>query len=119
VRRVQVIHVEDRRALDLIDVYAKHVHPFLLDSGRPSAPVPEFGGTGRVHDWDLSRAFVDASPHPVFLAGGLTPENVGRAIHHVRPFGVDLCNGVRVSGRLSHERLTAFVGAVRAADGPS
>ncbi len=119
VRRVQVIHVEDRRVLDLIDVYANHVHAFLLDSGRPGAAVPELGGTGRVHDWDLSRAFVEVSPHPVFLAGGLTPENVGRAVRHVRPFGVDLCNGVRVAGRLNRERLTAFVAAVQATDGVS
>src|ERR1700683_3407161 len=72
---------------------------------------------GRVHDWDLSRSFVEVSPHPVFLAGGLTPENAGRAIRHVRPFGVDLCNGVRVAGRLNRERLTAFAEAVQAADG--
>jgi phosphoribosylanthranilate isomerase len=116
VRRVQVIHVEDRRILNLIDVYANHVHAFLLDSGRPGAAVPELGGTARVHDWNLSRAFVEASPLPVFLAGGLTPENVGRAIRHVQPFGVDLCNGVRVAGRLNRERLTAFVAAVQAAD---
>jgi len=116
VRRVQVIHVEDRRVLDQIDVYANHVHAFLLDSGRPGAAVPEFGGTGRVHDWDVSREFVDHSPHPVFLAGGLTPENVGPAIRRVRPFGVDLCSGVRVAGRLNRERLTAFVAAVQATD---
>jgi len=116
VRRVQVIHVEDRRVLDLIDVYANYVHAFLLDSGRPGAAVPELGGTGRVHDWDLSRAFVEASPHPVLLAGGLTPENVGRAMRHVRPFGVDLCNGVRIAGHLDRERLAAFVTAVQAAD---
>lgn len=108
--------VEDRRALDQIDVYANHVHAFLLDSGRPGAALPEFGGTGRVHDWDVSRAFIDASPHPVFLAGGLTPENVGSAICRVRPFGVDLCSGVRVAGRLNRERLTAFVAAVQATD---
>jgi phosphoribosylanthranilate isomerase len=116
VRRVQVIHVEDRRALNQIDVYANHVHAFLLDSGRPGAAVPEFGGTGRVHDWDVSREFVNRSPHPVFLAGGLTPENVGPAIRRVHPFGVDLCSGVRVAGRLNRERLTAFVAAVQATD---
>jgi phosphoribosylanthranilate isomerase len=116
VRRVQVIHVEDRRVLDQIDVYANHVHAFLLDSGRPGGAVPEFGGTGRVHDWNVSREFVDGSPHPVFLAGGLTPENVGPAMRHVRPFGVDLCSGVRVAGRLNRERLTAFVAAVQATD---
>jgi phosphoribosylanthranilate isomerase len=116
VRRVQVVHVEGRKALELIGVYAAHVHAFILDSGRPSAAVPEFGGTGRTHDWDISREFVQASPRPVFLAGGLTPMNVERAIRYVRPFGVDLCNGVRTSGRLDPARLAAFVSAARAAD---
>ena len=112
IRRIQVIHVEDESALDLIPVYASHVHAFLLDSGRPSAAIPEFGGTGRQHDWSISRAFVDASPLPVFLAGGLTPKNVQQAIRKVRPFGVDLCSGVRTNNRLDPAKLNAFVAAV-------
>ena len=111
-RRVQVIHVEDRSALDLIGVYAPHVHAFLLDSGRPSAAVAELGGTGRPHDWAVSAAFVEESPRPVFLAGGLNPDNVGQAIAQVRPFGVDLCTGVRTGGRLDPAKLVAFVAAV-------
>jgi phosphoribosylanthranilate isomerase len=116
VRRVQVIHVEDDGCLSLIDRYAPHVHAFLLDSGRPSQPVPELGGTGRVHDWRVSAAFVRASPRPVFLAGGLTAANVGQAITAVRPYGVDLCSGVRTNGRLDADKLGAFVRAVRDAD---
>ena len=116
VRRVQVIHVEDETALDLIGPYAPHVDAFLLDSGRPSAAIPEFGGTGRVHDWAVSAAFVRASPRPVFLAGGLTPANVGEAIRWIRPFGVDLCSGVRTEGRLDGDKLKAFVTAVQEAD---
>ena len=115
VRRVQVIHVEDRSALDLIPVYAPHVHAFLLDSGRPGADTPELGGTGRQHDWSISRAFVDASPLPVFLAGGLTPENVQQAIRTVGPFGVDLCSGVRTNDRLDRTKLEAFMTAATAA----
>jgi phosphoribosylanthranilate isomerase len=116
VRRVQVIHVEDAACLELIDAYGAHVDAFLLDSGRPGAAVPEFGGTGRVHDWDLSAAFVEASPLPVFLAGGLTPANVGKAIARVRPYGVDLCSGVRTEGRLDPAKLAAFMAAVHDAD---
>lgn len=111
VRRVQVIHVEDQGALDLIPVYAPHVHAFLLDSGRPNADVPEFGGTGRQHDWSISRAFVAASPLPVFLAGGLTSQNVQQAVQEVRPFGLDLCSGVRTNDRLDREKLTSFMKA--------
>ncbi len=102
VRRVQVIHVEDDAALGLIPLYAPHVHAFLLDSGRPGAAIPELGGTGRVHDWRVSRRFVEASPLPVFLAGGLTPDNAGEAIRAVRPFGLDLCSGVRRDGAARH-----------------
>lgn len=118
-RRVQVIHVEGLEALNLIPTYAPHVHAFLLDSGRPGAAVPELGGTGRAHDWDISAAFVGASPLPVFLAGGLSAENVGEAIGRVRPFGVDLCSGVRTDGRLDENKLAAFVEAVRKADAAS
>lgn len=116
VRRVQVVHVEDGRALDLIPLYGPHVHAFLLDSGRPNAAVAELGGTGRAHDWAISAAFVKASPRPVFLAGGLTPENVGRAVKQVRPFGLDLCSGVRTDGRLDPVKLAAFVRAAERAD---
>lgn len=113
VRIVQVVHVEGEEALELIPRYQEHVHAFLLDSGKPSADVPEFGGTGRTHDWDVSRAFVEASPVPVFLAGGLNASNVGAAVETVRPFGVDLCSGVRTNGRLDAEKLRQFMDAVK------
>jgi phosphoribosylanthranilate isomerase len=116
VRRVQVIHVEGPQALAMIPLYAPHVHAFLLDSGRPDAAVAELGGTGRVHDWAISAAFVRASERPVFLAGGLTPDNVGEAIRRVRPFGLDLCSGVRRDERLDATRVAAFMAAVRSAD---
>ncbi len=115
-RRVQVVHVEDDGALELIPRYAPHVHAFLLDSGRPAATTPELGGTGRVHNWDISRRFVESSPLPVFLAGGLTPLNVTEAIRQVRPFGLDLCSGVRTNGALVEAKLSAFMAAVRAED---
>ncbi len=115
-RRVQVIHVEGPEALDLIPAYADHVHAFLLDSGRPGLSVPELGGTGRAHDWSVSAEFVRNSPHPVFLAGGLNPDNAGEAIRTVRPYGLDLCTGVRTHGNLDTDKLSAFMAAVRMAD---
>ena len=118
-RRVQVVHVEGGEALDLIAAYAPFVHAFLLDSGRPGRPVPELGGTGRTHDWSISAAFVRASPVPVFLAGGLTASNVGDAIRRVRPFGVDLCSGVRSDDQLDRHKLGAFMRAVATADAPT
>ena len=116
IRRIQVIHVEGRDALDFIDIYTPHVHAFLLDSGRPSAATPELGGTGRAHDWSISREFVARSQRPVFLAGGLGPDNVREAIRIVRPYGVDSCSGVRTNGALDTDKLSAFMFNVRAAD---
>ena len=111
-RRVQVIHVEDDSALHLIEEYAPYVHAFLLDSGRPNAAVAELGGTGRAHDWQISKKFVAATDKPVFLAGGLNPQNVGAAISTVAPYGVDLCSGVRTAGRLDQRKLQAFMAQV-------
>lgn len=113
---VQVVHVEGDSALELIHQYAPYVHTFLLDSGRPNLPVPEYGGTGRTHDWAVSAEFVKRSPHPVFLAGGLSAVNVGEAIKGVRPFGVDVCSGVRTDNRLDFSKLKLFMEAVRKAD---
>lgn len=115
VRRVQVIHIEGDDALARIDAYAPNVHAFLLDSGRPDAAIPTLGGTGDVHDWAISARFVAASPHPVFLAGGLNAGNVAAAIAQVRPFGVDVCSGIRSNGALDIAKLNAFVAAVRQA----
>lgn len=116
IKRVQVVHVEGVEAVDLIDVYAEHVDAFLLDSGQPSAGVPKLGGTGRRHDWDVSARFVKRSPIPVFLAGGLRPENVGEAIAKVKPFGVDLCTGVRTNDHLDPDKLHRFMFSVAEAD---
>lgn len=116
VRRVQVIHIEGREALDLIPAYAPHIHAFLLDSGRPNAAVAELGGTGRAHDWAVSAAFVQATEKPVFLAGGLCAANAADAIRQVRPYGLDLCSGVRTDGRLDPAKLAAFILAVEQTD---
>ncbi|MEO1311429.1 MAG: phosphoribosylanthranilate isomerase [Pseudomonadota bacterium] len=113
VRRVQVVHVEGPEALDLIDVYAPHADAFLLDSGRPSLPTPEYGGTGRTHDWSVSAEFVRRAPKPVFLAGGLHAGNIADAIATVGPYGVDLCSGVRTDGAIDAVKLRDFFTAVR------
>lgn len=112
VRIVQVIHVEGPAAIDEALAVAPDVDALLLDSGRPRGAVKELGGTGRVHDWDISRAIVARAPKPVFLAGGLNEHNVAEAIATVRPFGIDVCSGVRTDGKLDAGKLRRFVGAV-------
>lgn len=113
---VQVVHVIDGRAVAEAVWRADHVDALLLDSGQPGAAVPELGGTGRVHDWSVSREIVAAVDVPVFLAGGLNPSNVGGALEAVRPHGVDVCSGVRVDGALDPAALGGFIGEVRRFD---
>ena len=115
VKLVQVIHVTGPRARDEALRVAPRVDALLLDSGNPTLAVKELGGTGRVHDWNLSRRIRAEVPVPVFLAGGLRPDNVAEAIGLVHPYGVDVCSGVRTEGRLDESKLRAFVAAVRAA----
>lgn len=112
VRLVQVIHVRGPESVDEAFEAAPRVDELLLDSGDPSAAVRELGGTGRTHDWTLSREIVDHCGVPVWLAGGLNAGNVRAAIDAVRPQGLDLCSGVRVDGKLSAERLAEFMLAV-------
>lgn len=114
---VQVIHVIGEEALDKAQIVADHVDAILLDSGRPSQSVKELGGTGRTHDWSVSRRIRETVAVPVFLAGGLTPANVADAIRAVQPYGVDVCTGVRTDGQLDEVKLTAFINAVRNAPG--
>ena len=113
VRLVQVIHVADISSIDEALKAAPHVDALLLDSGNPKLLIKELGGTGRVHDWSISSEIVMKTNKPVFLAGGLNPKNVGAAITAVQPFGVDVCSGLRVDGKLNEDLLIQFVDAVK------
>ena len=115
---VQVIHVTGPSSVEEAFTIAPYVDAILLDSGNQSLPVKELGGTGRLHDWNLSRAICENVRVPVFLAGGLRPENVEKAIRQVNPFGLDVCSGVRTDGALDPAKLTAFFDAVRQAAEP-
>lgn len=115
VRLVQVVHVSDEASVRYAAEVAPHVDALLLDSGNVTLSVKELGGTGRVHDWRVSRHIRDHVGVPVWLAGGLREHNVQEAIHTVRPFGLDLCTGVRTDGRLDASKLGAFMAAVRGA----
>lgn len=112
---VQVIHVTDERVLAEAQAAAPWVDALLLDSGNPMLAVKELGGTGRTHDWALSRRIRDAVyPLPLWLAGGLHAGNVAQAVRQVQPHGVDLCSSVRCEGRLDAGRLAEFMAAVAA-----
>ena len=116
VKLVQVVHVRDAGAVEAARAAAEGSDALLLDSGNPGAALRTLGGTGDTHDWDVSARIVAEAPVPVYLAGGLRAENVGEAIRRVRPYGVDVCSGVRSGDALDDARLTAFVAATEADD---
>lgn len=108
IKLVQVIHVLDENSVEEAVIISEQVDALLLDSGKPNLAVKILGGTGQVHNWKLSRKIVEQSKVPVFLAGGLTADNVKAAIETVQPFGLDLCSGVRTDKKLDPVKLEAF-----------
>jgi phosphoribosylanthranilate isomerase len=109
IRLVQVIHVSGEESIDEARMIAPFVDALLLDSGNQKLAVKELGGTGRVHDWRVSRRIRDAVQVPLFLAGGLNAGNIAAAVAAVQPHGVDVCSGVRTDGKLDEAKLRAFV----------
>ena len=109
---VQVIHVNGEEAIAEALEVAPEVDAILLDSGNQNLPVKQLGGTGRTHDWSLSRRIREAVEVPVFLAGGLNPANAAEAFRQVRPFGLDVCSGVRSGGVLNNTKLRDFMALV-------
>jgi phosphoribosylanthranilate isomerase len=116
VRLVQVVHVTGPASHDEAMSAAREADALLLDSGNPALQIKELGGTGRVHDWAISRRICMDAGAPVFLAGGLRAENVEAALASTGASGVDICSGVRTEGRLDREKLTRFVRNVRSAE---
>ena len=112
IKIVQVIHVEDEKSIEKAVLISKYVDALLLDSGNQKLQIKELGGTGRIHDWSLSKKIVEEVNVPVYLAGGLNSKNVGEAIKTVMPYGIDLCSGVRSNGRLNKLKLTEFFNSV-------
>lgn len=113
---VQVVHVSGKESIAEAVSLAEYVDAILLDSGSQSLKVKELGGTGRTHDWQLSKRIRESVKVPVFLAGGLNPDNVADAIRQVGPFAVDVCSGIRTNGQLDGKKLESFFRAVRNAN---
>jgi phosphoribosylanthranilate isomerase len=109
IRLVQVIHVRGKESIEEAIAVTPYVDALLLDSGNPTLAVKVLGGTGRTHDWTLSKEIVDRCGKPVFLAGGLKADNVREAIERVYPYAVDVCSGVRTNGMLDEGKLAAFM----------
>ncbi len=112
VKLVQVIHVIDEHSVTEAKRISSYVDAILLDSGNPNLKTKELGGTGRTHNWELSKLIREELDIPIFLAGGIRAENVREAIHIVQPFGIDLCSSVRTDDKLDKTKLAAFFRAV-------
>lgn len=112
---VQVVHVTDQASVEYAIAAAELVDALLLDSGNLNLTVKQLGGTGRTHDWTLSRRIRGSVRVPVFLAGGLTAANVSAAVATVEPFGLDVCSGVRTNDQLDPTKLRAFIAAIPSA----
>jgi phosphoribosylanthranilate isomerase len=106
---VQVIHVTGPESLAMAQAAAAAAHALLLDSGNPGKQVKELGGTGRTHDWQISRQICETVELPVFLAGGLGPDNIAAAVSMVRPYGIDVCSGLRSNGKLDESKLAQLM----------
>lgn len=103
VKAVRVREADDLKQIDAFDVDA-----FLFDTYVPG----QAGGTGKIFDWDLAIPW--ARTHPVILAGGLTPENVGEAVEIVQPYGVDVSSGVeQAPGVKDHKKVRQFIARAR------
>jgi phosphoribosylanthranilate isomerase len=104
-----IIGMHDDNALAaMVSGLSPFVDAFITDTFDPETGAS--GATGKTHDWRASRRLVELADKPVILAGGLTPENVKRAILEVRPAGVDSHTGVEdPSGRKSREKVRKFL----------
>jgi phosphoribosylanthranilate isomerase len=116
IKIVQVIHVVGEESIAEALEMSKHVDAILLDSGNQNLEVKELGGTGRTHNWNISRKIREVVTIPIFLAGGLNHENVNQAINFIKPFAVDVCSGVRTNNHLDESKLKLFFEKVKEAE---
>ena len=115
IKLVQVIHVIDEHSVDEAIRISKFVDAILLDSGNPKSKI--LGGTGKTHNWELSKKIRESIDIPLFLAGGICADNVEEAVKIVKPFGVDLCSSVRTNNKLDENKLKLFFEAMNKING--
>lgn len=105
-RVVKAVHVTGRESIEVAEEYSKVADAILLDTRTED----RIGGTGLTHDWSISAEIVRRVSRPVFLAGGLNPENVVEAIKVVKPVGVDVNSGTKSpDGFKDPEKVRLFV----------
>jgi len=106
---IKAFRISDEKSVEAIAAYKDSADYFLLDAYVPGEP----GGTGEIFNWDLALKAKEIGK-PIFLAGGLTPENVTEAILKVMPFAVDVASGVeRLQRRKDYDKMNKFIRAAR------
>ena len=115
IKLIQVVHVEDESSYSLAMNFSNYVDFILLDSGKPSAKKRTLGGTGDTHNWNISKKIVRDCSIPVYLAGGINHSNAVEAIQKVKPYGIDLCTGLRTNNKLDKNKLNVFMEAIKRA----
>lgn len=108
IKIVQVVHVQNEKSIEDAIKVENSVDAILLDSGNQNLEIKELGGTGKTHNWKISKSIVEQVKIPIYLAGGLNTQNVIEAIKIVKPYGVDLCSSVRTNGKLDKQKLKEF-----------
>jgi phosphoribosylanthranilate isomerase len=118
VKVYKAVHVLGETAICEVQKFVNQVDGIILDTAIQE--TGQVGGTGRPHDWKVSRAIVQSVGLPVILAGGLTPENVGEAIRVVQPYAVDVNSGVSLpDGTKDHHRLKLFIAKAKEVQQPA
>ena len=108
---MKAFRIRDSDSLRALQNY--HTDAWLLDAYSPGKP----GGTGETFNWDLALE-ARSLGRPIFLAGGLTPENVAEAVQRARPYGVDVSSGIEAApGKKDHAKVRAFIQAAKATAG--
>ncbi|MFA5384974.1 MAG: phosphoribosylanthranilate isomerase [Eubacteriales bacterium] len=111
IKIIKSVHVTGSDAIELTKAYLPFADAILLDSREG----PRIGGTGKTHDWEISRKIVQESNKPVILAGGLNPGNVYEAVKKVQPFAVDVNSGVETNFRKDPAKINLFINEARRA----
>ncbi len=110
---IKAVHVTGEKAIDEAKKFEDYADYILLDSKSKG----KIGGTGKTHNWNISRKIVEKCKKPVILAGGLNPENVLDAVRIVKPFGVDVNSGVKSSPRKKDaDKMERFIAEARKGD---
>ncbi len=100
----RAIRIKDKQALEIADKF--NVDGFVLDSY-----VPEYGGGGKVFDWELAKDF--AKDHFTMIAGGISAENIKKAYEIIKPNGMDLSSSIETDGFKDYNKLYELIKSIR------